>query len=197
MKNTLVYLLVFVSAFILVTWGLIILNNSYQNIFHFDFSPITYPDTTALAKPKTEQGAKTVNFKIDSAFVATKDSTNLFPEDTLLSEEKLLKQILIDSLNTLQQMLAEKSKNPKDLKKQPEKSEPVDFSNKKDSAYNVWVKNTSGLYESMDPKKAAKIISNYSDNVARDILYSMKKKNAAQIIAELSPEIANRILRLK
>ncbi|MBX2975349.1 MAG: hypothetical protein KF721_04390 [Ignavibacteriaceae bacterium] len=196
MKNTLVYLLVFVSAFILVTWGLIFLNNSYQNIFHFDFSPITYPDSTSLVNAKTDPNAKTNNFR-DSALVAAGDSTYLFAEDTVLTEEKSLNQILLDSLNTLQQLLAEKSKSPKDLKKQPEKSEPVDFSNKKDSAYNVWVKNTSGLYESMDPKKAAKIISNYSDNVARDILYSMKKKNAAQIIAELSPEIANRILRLR
>jgi len=66
-----------------------------------------------------------------------------------------------------------------------------------DSIYNKWMKSTAKLYENMEPKKAAKIISSYSDNMARDIIYTMKKKKAAEILAELSPEFASRITRMK
>ena len=59
---------------------------------------------------------------------------------------------------------------------------------KKDSVYQIWVRNTVKLYESMDSRKAAKIILGYSDNIARDLLLTMKKKKAADIIAELNPK---------
>ena len=49
----------------------------------------------------------------------------------------------------------------------------------------------------MDPAKAAKIIQGYSDNVARDLIYSMKKNKASEILAAFSPENANRIMRAK
>jgi flagellar motility protein MotE (MotC chaperone) len=49
----------------------------------------------------------------------------------------------------------------------------------------------------MDAKKAAKIILTYSDNIAKDIVYSMKKKKAAEILAQLNPETVNRITRVK
>jgi len=68
---------------------------------------------------------------------------------------------------------------------------------KKDSTYNSWMKNSIKLYESMDTKKAAKIIQGYSDNIAREILFSMKKKKAAEIISELKPEAATRIMNLQ
>jgi Mg/Co/Ni transporter MgtE len=68
---------------------------------------------------------------------------------------------------------------------------------KPDSSYLIWMKQTAKLYESMDPKKAAKIIQSYSDNIARDIIYSMKQKNAAEILSELNPDTANRITRAK
>lgn len=68
---------------------------------------------------------------------------------------------------------------------------------KVDSSYIKWTKNTAAIYESMDSKKAAKIIQNYSDNIARDIIYAMKKKKAAEILAELTPEVANKITKAK
>jgi flagellar motility protein MotE (MotC chaperone) len=49
----------------------------------------------------------------------------------------------------------------------------------------------------MDTKKAAKIIEGYTDNIAREILFSMKKKKAAEIISELKPEAATRIMNLQ
>jgi flagellar motility protein MotE (MotC chaperone) len=68
---------------------------------------------------------------------------------------------------------------------------------KVDSSYIKWTKNTAAIYEAMDSKKAAKIIQNYSDNIARDIIYAMKKKKAAEILAELTPEVANKITKAK
>ena len=58
-----------------------------------------------------------------------------------------------------------------------------------------WAKQTAKLYESMEPRKAAKIISSYSDNESREILFRMNKKKAAKILAELNPETARRITR--
>jgi flagellar motility protein MotE (MotC chaperone) len=66
---------------------------------------------------------------------------------------------------------------------------------KTDTVYTKWTKSTASMLEAMDPRRAAKIIQNYSDNIAKDILYTMKKKKAAQILAELNPELANRITR--
>jgi len=62
--------------------------------------------------------------------------------------------------------------------------------------YKKWIAETSKFYESMESAKAAKIILKYSDNIAKDILYSMKKKKAAEILAEINPEIAKRITRV-
>jgi len=62
--------------------------------------------------------------------------------------------------------------------------------------YKKLIIETSKFYESMESAKAAKIILKYSDNIAKDILYSMKKKKAAEILSEINPEIAKRITRV-
>ncbi|MDP2301434.1 MAG: hypothetical protein Q8N03_03290 [Ignavibacteria bacterium] len=199
MKNTLIYILTFVAAFILVSWGLIFLNTTYENIFAFNFSPRSTAVPIDSVKVKTPPKQKLVLKARAKLVKPVTDTTTVVikPQDSV-KVEKSREEILVDSLNTLTKLLTEKSKDLKENKKGTAKTEPPsDFSNKKDSTYNVWLKNTSGLFEAMDSKKAAKIIQNYSDNVARDILYSMKKKKSAQIIAELSPEVANRIIRLR
>ena len=63
--------------------------------------------------------------------------------------------------------------------------------------YSEWITKVTSIYSAMEPKKAAKIIQTYSDNVARDILYNMNKKTAAKVVSELSPETANRIFRFE
>jgi len=63
--------------------------------------------------------------------------------------------------------------------------------------YTEWIQKVSSIYSALEPKKAAKIIQTYSDNVARDILYNMSKKTAAKVVSELSPETANRIFRFE
>ena len=103
---------------------------------------------------------------------------------------------LIDSLKTLSSALI---KTNSELAKQEELSKSLekDVDNQPDSLYREWTKKTAKLYEIMDPAKAAKIIQGYSDNVARDLIYSMKKNKASEILAAFSPENANRIMRAK
>lgn len=94
---------------------------------------------------------------------------------------------LIDSLNkviyaksTAEKELVYREREITRLKKQLE--------HKRDSSYDAWVKQTVKLYEGMDAKKAAKILLNYSDNVAKDIVFKMKKKKASEILECLKPE---------
>jgi flagellar motility protein MotE (MotC chaperone) len=114
---------------------------------------------------------------------------------------------LIDSINHLNKKLKEVMAT-KDVKKANEserqaivdslkKYEMATLSESKDSTYKSWLKKTVTLYEAMDSQKAAKIILTYSDNIAKDIVYSMKKKKAAEILSQLSPETVNRITRVK
>ena len=94
---------------------------------------------------------------------------------------------VVDSLNTVLKAKKEVEKNFADKEKELEKlREALGLNNKKE--YNDWIASTVKLYESMDSKQAAKIITNYSDNVARDIIYAMKKKKAAEILSNLNSE---------
>lgn len=206
MKANLAYILPFVFAFIVVTGGLVYLNSQYENIFQLNFSP---RGLNSSLQDSTKAG-------IDSLKSDTLNSSAMF--DTLSARSKLdsllgvyktksgLNEItelkddstLTDSINALTELLnitppskIDSSKNLVETIDQPEsKTEP-------DAEYQNWIKKISSIYEAMEPRKAAKIIQNYSDNVARDILYTMKKKTAAKVIAELSPETVNRIIRFQ
>jgi len=79
----------------------------------------------------------------------------------------------------------------------PSNDKPVTQNIVKGKEYTEWISKVTSIYAAMEPKKAAKIIQTYSDNVARDILYNMNKKTAAKVVSELSPETANRIFRFE
>lgn len=89
------------------------------------------------------------------------------------------------------------------VEKTPEPDKPVENKiepavvqrTQTDTIYTKWVKDTAKLYESMDPQKAAKIITQYSPEIARDIIYKMNKKKAAQVLSNLDPKTANMITR--
>jgi flagellar motility protein MotE (MotC chaperone) len=100
---------------------------------------------------------------------------------------------LEDSIVVLQNKIAKLSTEKTNLEVSNSQTE---VKTESDEEYKKWVKETSKFYESMESAKAAKIILNYSDNIAKDILYSMKKKKAAEILAEINPEIAKRITRV-
>ncbi len=197
MKEKIIYVGSFMLAFVLVTGLLIYLNSIYKNIFAFDFS---VPVKTASVIKKTDQktiekpvpkdstiannvAQKNLASKIDSmqskiTNVAVKDSAALQKENAKLAEEK-------KPAVAIQQTVL----------KEPVKVEQTNKNfARRDSLQKEWVKNTAKLYESMDSRKAAKIIQGYSDNIARDLLLTMKKKKAAEILAEFKPETVTRII---
>ena len=189
MKDKIVYIIVFSMTFLGVTGVLIFLNTQFTNVFKFDFSKprIKNERTIKLAKKDYSQVEDFLKgeFKqevIDSLkkiYVTTKTDT-------------VYKVVLKDP--TLQESLTDAKVNftkmAEEIKQKDEKIETLkeDLTSKKDSVYKAWLKNTVKLFEAMDSKKAAKIITNYSDNVAKDIIYSMKKKKAAEILAQLAPQ---------
>lgn len=210
MKSYILNTVPFVFAFIVVTGVIIYLNGQFNNIFKFDFTPRNqihnaHKNSTRLNTQKDIISAdKKVEAKNDSIgntelakdSVVNADLTEqkVFPESEIKSNIKNISKKELD----------------KQLEKKPQaelnKVEPKFVSNevnqsndsrqqKQDSSYTNWLKKVSRLLEQMEPSKASKIIQNYSDNVARDIIYTMNKKSAAKIISELSPEIAQRIIR--
>lgn len=210
MKTYILNTLPFVFAFIVVTGVIIYLNGQFNNIFQFDFTPKNQlyseqKDSTQLERTKEIKSAdRKIEAKNDSLLVSE------FPTDSIvnanLSEEKIIPETDISS--DIKEISKKELK--KQLEKKPEaeisKIEPKFASNeinqsnqpkqqKQDSSYTNWLKKVSKLLEQMEPSKASKIIQNYSDNVARDIIYTMNKKSAAKIVSELSPEIAQRIIR--
>ncbi len=205
-------ILVFVAAFIFVTIGLIFLNSIYSNIFKFDFSPVTAGDLLPAASTvsKNDPGIemnKQLSKKAEP--IGEKDSTKSLSlaKDSSIApppSAKLIPQVVpVKNKPGDSKELA----NPEASQKNPEAAEsqivPVNENeiviNKTnsgstvDTIYQKWIKQTAKFYESMDPKKAALIIKNYSVSTARDIIYKMKKNKAADVLSELDPATANRI----
>ncbi len=201
MKEKLIYAASFTFAFLLVTGAMYYGASSYKNIFTFDFSPViaeikaNKPDVLKvsidpkdIAKLKNELLDSLKSFNdyqaYDTASFHLRDSSIVDSIKILLDEVKKLKAQQASPITTIVPAL---NVEPESVKQTV----------KTDSTYNKWIKNSVKLYEAMDTKKAAKIILSYSDNTARDILFSMKKKKAAEIIAELKPEIASRIVSVQ
>lgn len=200
MKTYILNGLPFVFAFFVVTGIIVYLNNQFNNIFQFDFSPKQF--SSSVVTDSTEQNHSDLSIK-----------ENL--QKNSFSNEVLPDSLINNSANDttekpleIKQVVSQEYKTQ--LEKKPEieteKIEPKFASDnerqdtnsgekKSDSDYKEWLKKVSKILEQLEPSKAAKIIQNYSDNVARDIIYTMNKKNAAKIISELTPEIAQRIIR--
>ena len=198
MKSKIIYTVVFSGTFIMVTIAMILLSANYKNIFVFDFSPL-HP-AGVVKKPANSNLNNDFNYKeafsqmtreLKSQLWDSLKTITFSSKDT--SNSKIGDSVLADSIKALKAIIENSAKNDslaKSLLVSNEKNKP-------DSTYIKWTKKTAALYEAMDSKKAAKIIQNYSDNMARDILYSMKKKKAAEVLANLNPEAANRIIRLQ
>jgi len=203
MKVKLFYILPFVLAFIMITGGLIYFNSIFENIFEFNFSPRQLHSDSQDSTKTPADSLKTTNDNDTTYFVDSHSRNKL---DSLLSFYKnnsdtsrlsaLQKDsTLLDSIKTITDLINETKPNIADTTESvSELFKPNEINKKQDAEYSNWIKKITSIYESMEPKKAAKIIQNYSDNVARDILYTMKKKTAAKVLAELSPETVNRII---
>jgi hypothetical protein len=142
----------FLFAFIFVTGVLVYLNSTYQNIFQFDFSPRT---------------DKKVLFARDS--LAIRDSLILV--DSLLAVNEKIKQDSLEELEMASRNIIENVDLKKDKEyQQNQKSTNNIVRSNRDSSYNVWLKKTIKLVENMPPSQASKLLKNYSDNEARDII---------------------------
>lgn len=213
MKDKLIYIVSFLFAFVLVSGALIYFNSIYNNIFKFDFSPIKAPVLTQAKNGDQAQNPAADSLKKDStktkidSLVVKTDSTKsgaIAKQDSTKKDgkkENLAKGKKEEPKNAVAQNKNEKnSQQPaSNVVQNVQSTVPPSINDKlskakKDSIYNSWVKATVKLYESMDSRKAAKVIKGYSDNIARDILLKMKKKKAAEILAELKPEDVTRII---
>ncbi|HOI28426.1 MAG TPA: hypothetical protein PLZ15_01605 [Melioribacteraceae bacterium] len=203
MKDKLIYVLILLIAFFMVTGAMYYGASTYKNIFVLDFTPVdsglepakkdsTITDVTREAETPEKPAPPDSSIAMNQTGASPADTADLKISASTITDNT---DVLAEQINKLKEqvsLLSEKSVSPDS----PENiSQSVISVN--DSVYNKWVKNSVKLYEAMDSKKAAKIIQGYNDNIARDIIYSMKKKKAAEIIAEFKPELANRIINLK
>ena len=213
MKDKIVYIITFLLLFVIVSAGLVFMNGKFNNIFKFDFSPIQLPKPLEAVKTEPEPGVIADTTKKDST--ATRiDSLKMMADSISLVKSNPQKkdETKGDEKKADNKVLAaEKAKTTASKPDQAnaniatqtavQTNTPVNSlaqekiqKAKKDSIYTSWLKQTVKLYESMDSKKAAKVIQGYSDNIARDILLKMKKKKAAEILAELKPDVVTRII---
>lgn len=201
MKDKIVYILIFVIVFGAVTGGIVYFNSIYNNIFWFDFSPVK---TQLGVKDKKNNEDRNIqdSLKAKENELAEKDSSQVIAAkiDTSKANETS-KDITKTTSETKNDNIPVKKNvsaipvtfSPTQIPLQTATVENLSKA-KKDSMYNSWIKETVKLYESMDSRKAAKVIQGYSDNIARDIILKMKKKKAAEILAEIKPEVVTRII---
>jgi flagellar motility protein MotE (MotC chaperone) len=193
MKSKIIYIASFGGSFVLVTFIMVLLNNDFKNIYALDFTPIK---SNQIAQSQVNQSNYKEAFgemlrELKSQMMDSIKTIKYVANDSL--QNRKADSILTDSINVLKSRL-EKTVNQDSLIRNISSTRYIANT---DSTYRTWAKKTAALYEAMDSKKAAKIIQNYSDNVARDILYSMKKKKAAEVLANLNPETASKVTRIQ
>lgn len=204
MKNTIIYIVTFIQAFILITVAFVFLNSYFVDVFHLNFALVKNMPKKKITKmtPLDSTIVKELKTTLLDSLKSFNKQNNLAP----LAHRVVNDSLIIDSLHKyIAQIVKEVKPAPEKLEKNKKKNAADSTlaasitaktqAVKPDSTYLSWKKQTAALYELMEPKKAAKIIQNFSDNIARDILYTMKKKKAAEILAQLNPETANRITK--
>ncbi len=197
-------ILVFVAAFLIVTGGLIFFNSIYNNIFKFDFSPVSNKDSLSVASTVSPNDPSVeLKEQVDKKAepVGGNDTTNSLALNTNMQNDSVTASIpnaqatpqVIPIQNKSQNLSVNNQTEPEQQNGQETVIDRNIKASEVDTIYQKWIKQTAKLYESMDPKKAALIIRNYSESTARNIIYKMKKKQAADILSELDPVTANRI----
>ena len=211
MKGRIIYIGSFLLAFIFVSSAIIYLNTIYNNIFKFDFSPVTQ-QSQASSDQQDQKQAPSQQYEqkpqqlIDTSKIAQTGPDTSKPFVMPVKKDSVSKVIKKDSTNIKKNQSVQNNQRAGNQSKPDENktSNEAASSNipsklslaQQDTTYIKWIKKTGKLYEAMDAKKAAKIILGYSDNIARDLLLSMRKKKAAEILSEIKPEIATRIISL-
>jgi len=172
-RDKLLYISFFLAAFLVTTAAIMYMNGKYNNIFKLDFQPPA--DSLAkwnkFKKKKMADSLKTLKIINDSTVKAQQDSIKLAVNKRPEVAE-INKPIKKDTLNLTTKMF-------------------------RDTTYIKWKKETLRTFDKMDAEKVAKILLNYSDNIARDVFYSMKKNKAAEVLSQLTPEQASKLTRFK
>lgn len=219
MKQGIIYGGIFLLTFVLVSGAIIYLNTVFVNIFQFDFTP-----KSSVVNTEQQKSTDSLYTETKEELTSKIDSTSERQDSVLLSstenENDIIKNTTTDTSNTIKNEVKNVSQQPmptslvksdenrnalteqNSLKPDDTKNEMTNIDPEKQKLaqsqeYLDWVKKVSKIYASMEPRKAAKIIQNYSDNMARDILYNMNKKIAAKVVSEFSPETAQRIFRFE
>jgi len=195
MKPGIIYGGVFLFAFVLVTGLLIYLNSTYENIFQFNFAPKSLAIADSLKTDSLKTALSDSSEVKDSVLLS---SMNGVEGNDSLNQNPVENKEVENSVKKNQNEVVD-PKNPKtDLTTNQQQNNPTTTQTlPQGKEYTDWIAKVTSIYSAMEPKKAAKIIQTYSDNVARDILYNMNKKTAAKVVSELSPETANRIFRFE
>jgi flagellar motility protein MotE (MotC chaperone) len=216
MKPGLLYGIIFFVVFILVTGGIYFLADTNPSMLYISalHSKPSHSEGDAEGGEEGSEGETTTFRKMLKLHGEEEDNGKEFyvEQDTLNGKifrtrveikydtvyvEKLVKDpAVVDSLKAAKHktvLLAIQNKRKDRKIKELEKR----IIQQKDSAYAAWLKATVKLYESMDSKQAAKLIQNFSDSEARDLIYSMKKKKAAEILSNLSAEKVTILTRSK
>ncbi len=209
MKTGVMAIVVFVAAFILTTAALIFLNTQFMNIFKFDFRSV-HVSKEAVSSDSSAVKDSTLNTNL-----ALNDSTKALDSLKTISNKPDTKT---DSLKTAEKKdVKPETQIPVDTKiasipsvieqKKPVEAKPDEATTNKQGfvsgdaakmdpvAYNKWKKNMAGIMEIMDSKKASQILRTYSDNIARDIFFSMKKKKAAEILSKFDVKSDSLMIR--
>ena len=199
MKHNLVYIISFVMAFALVTLGLIVMTQSYRNVFAFDFSPPPKPvKTINFAGVSKDEIKKIINEEVKKEIADSVKARKVVVEKGKIKKENDVKadSIMISRLNKVETALRQMKNNVENKNGEIESLQKK-IKTKNDTEYAEWLKSTVKIYESMDSQKAAQIITSISDNKARDILYKMKNKKAAEILSYLNPELVVKLTGTK
>lgn len=193
----LIEIITFIAAFVIVTAAIIYLNSIYVNIFQLDFTPRSsvVAEVDSLDNQSAEE--ETVTDISQESEIDNKEEVELIPEkkeeqivSTIPEQKKAEIKPVVENKPVQIPVIEETSVS---LAQNNLFEVPPQTNNPVDSTYIKWVKSTAGLFESMEAKKAALIIKNYREDVARDIIYKMKRKKAAEVLAELDPYEAKRI----
>lgn len=196
MKGMFLYLLICLIVFIGVTNVIVYFSERYENIFALDFSP--KKSLLQYNISVSEDSVKTVMQTLNREEVfrewgkeAAKPS-----QDTTVAENTNVANLEQNQTNTTG---IDTSQAQKNRTSGPDSLQAVSGKgfNPKDREYIAWREKTIQLYETMDAKKVAQVIQSFSDNIARDLIYSMKKKKAAKVLSFMDPEVVVRLTKVQ
>lgn len=200
MKAKIIYIVSFLAAFAFVTLAIIELNNTYKNIFDLNFTKVEKLELPDELK-NTAAGLEMTHLKDYFRREFKKELLDSIKASSYMRIDTVYKEIvkdeqLLDSLAKLNEELLALQTQLKRREEQTIPEQPVeDEVNNEEVNVEEWAKDTAKLFESMEPKQAAKVLTTYSDNEARSIIYNMKNKKAAEILSLLNPEFVNSITK--